>query len=157
MFLLSGVTGFYSSEDDQTPYHSRNDVKREFFNAVIKVGGKTVDFFEPEYSTSYYEGVFKYKGRTIYALFNKYHPLMGFVSKIDEYNFTFIDVPELLNGFHNYFKILSVKELATPFEFKEVKGEIFVKIKHQLKDAEVQQALYWKPQTIGEVIFNSWD
>ncbi|SMQ81566.1 hypothetical protein SAMN05444673_4382 [Bacillus sp. OV166] len=157
MFLLSGVTGFFGSKDDQPPYHTKNDVKREFFNSVTKVGGKTGNFFEPEYSTSYYEGVFKYKGRTIYALFNKYQPLMGFVSKVDEYNFSFIDVPELLNGFRSYFKILSVKDLTTPFEIKEVNGKIFVKNKHQLKDVEVQQALYWKPQTIGEVIFNSWD
>jgi hypothetical protein len=157
LFLLNGVTGFYGSKDDQPPSHSKNDVKREFYNAVNKVDGKTIDFIEPDYPKSYYEGIFKYNRRTISAFFNAYHPMMAFVSKVNDFNFTFIDVPELFNGFGSYFRILSVKDLNTPFEIKQVKGKIVVRNKHQLKDVELEQALHWKPQTIGEVIFNSWD
>ena len=47
------------------------------------------------------------------------------------------------------YTILNVEELNIKYCDKEVENH--------LNNAEIKQVLYWKPTTVGEVIFNFWD
>lgn len=37
------------------------------------------------------------------------------------------------------------------------KGSVLIKNDNQLNHAELAQIAYWKPITIGEVLYNYWD
>jgi hypothetical protein len=157
LLLPNGISGFYNSKDNEPHFLKRNDVRREFYSAVNKLGGKIVNFKDVEYPQSFFEGEFKIKGKHIYALFNGQYPFMALASKVDYFNIEFIDEPDLSRAFTKYFRVLSVNELNTPLLVKQYEGKIKVLNKNQLNTAELDQILFWEPKTIGEVIFNFWD
>lgn len=70
---------------------------------------------------------------------------------IIHYPFAFIDFPELTTLFENDYRILKKQELERPWRWTE--QELASSLpRHMIKDIN-----YWRPRTIGEVVFNSWD
>ena len=42
-------------------------------------------------------------------------------------------------------------------DIKEIKGRIFLANKNELNEAELSNIKYWKPLTVGDIVFNYWD
>lgn len=58
----------------------------------------------------------------------------------------FVNVPELNSYFSDY-SILSTETLALSID----------RTKSELSSAGLKQIKYWKPDNIGDIIFNEWD
>jgi len=54
-------------------------------------------------------------------------------------------------------KVLNVKELNEPLALKPGSKKGILQNDNDLNSAELEQVAYWKPERIGEVIFNYWD
>ena len=65
--------------------------------------------------------------------------------------FSFMDVPELSTTFEPFYPILKKEELEIPWIWSESE------LASRLPPEEIKQIAYWKPQTVGEVLFNFWD
>jgi hypothetical protein len=63
-------------------------------------------------------------------------------------DFIFLDVPVLATKYNDYYTVLTKEYLDTPISLKHLST---------LSKAELKQISYWKPLTVGEVIFNHWD
>lgn len=53
-----------------------------------------------------------------------------------------------------FYKVLSKEELNEPLGIRNSKGKVSLENKNNLNSSELEQILYWKPNTIGEVMFN---
>lgn len=48
-------------------------------------------------------------------------------------------------------------ELNDPLYIKESTAQIILENDNELNSAELEQIAYWKPKSVGEVIYNFWD
>ncbi|MER6473230.1 hypothetical protein [Streptomyces collinus] len=62
---------------------------------------------------------------------------------------TFTSPPAWADAFEpGGFRLLNVEELSTPLTAADTS---------ELAEAELEQVRYWRPSTIGELMFNWWD
>ncbi|MFD4707853.1 hypothetical protein ACFWM3_23830 [Gottfriedia sp. NPDC058432] len=73
---------------------------------------------------------------------------MNFPSAVNFGEINFIEVSHLKEEFSPFYIVLSKKELNEP---------LLLKSENELNSAELNQMAYWKPNRIGEVLFNHWD
>jgi hypothetical protein len=94
---------------------------------------------------------------SVFLLLNQHAPLLAFASVHDQtlhlpYGpFTFIDVPELIATFEHSYSVLKKEELELPWIWSRQE------LASSLPPGEIEQIKFWKPQTVGEVLFNFWD
>jgi len=148
MKLPNGVTGFYDSEYDRPPTLDGKHFKTLCFDLAIRNGGKVISFHEPRYPANFYEVQMEVFGLTFYVLLNAHYPYLAFASAVDMENIEFIDSPVPCEFLAPPYRVMSKAELYAPFTQRE--GA-------ELNKAELEQIAYWKPETIGEVLFNHWD
>ena len=59
----------------------------------------------------------------------------------------FVDESNLTTLFMQFYRVLTVAELNKPLR----------QLDNGLNQAEWEQIAYWKPERIGDIIFNYWD
>lgn len=87
----------------------------------------------------------------IAALLNQHVPLLGFaVPSLPGKPLRFVDARELANAFRqlDMYRILSLSDLRQPITVDELA---------RLSPTEIEQINYWKPTSLGQIIFNAWD
>ncbi|MCM3588398.1 hypothetical protein M3182_22225 [Mesobacillus maritimus] len=104
----------------------------------------------PSYPANFYKARVKMLNDEFYILLNEYYPYLAFASVVEFGNIQFIDNPTLCASFSPYYQVLGTKELHAPFNQDLVNQS-------ELNVAEKKQLQYWKPETIGQIIFNYWD
>jgi hypothetical protein len=149
MKLHKGITGFHNSKDNKPPKIDGKQFKRVCAATVIRSGGKLLEFREPQYPLNFYEAEVKVFNKQFSILLNEHYPYIAFASVVEFGKIKFINAPELISQLSPFYKVLSVKELNEPLNIKSDSIN--------LNSAELEQISYWKPKTIGEVIFNFWD
>ena len=91
-------------------------------------------------------------GQQLTVLCNAHFSLIGFAEPISpgQQVFDFVDVPPLAEALKSQgrFEVLTATELDSPVTQESLS---------LLSPAELQQVQYWKPRTIGQVVFNCWD
>ncbi|NGY89580.1 hypothetical protein F3K44_02630 [Bacillus megaterium] len=90
-------------------------------------------------------------------LLNAYYPFLALASTVEFQHINFIDDPALSKDFMPLYKVLSKEELSEPSNIRKSKGKLSLENKNKLNSSELEQIFYWKPKTVGEVIFNFWD
>ncbi|MFS0782198.1 hypothetical protein [Bacillus sp. 1P06AnD] len=83
-------------------------------------------------------------------MLNGHYPYLTFASAVEFGGIKFIDNPFLYEQFAAFYQIIGTVELNSPFNQNMVK-------KTDLNNAELEQLAYWKPETVGQIIFNYWD
>ncbi|MCE4093293.1 hypothetical protein [Priestia megaterium] len=78
-------------------------------------------------------------------------------STVEFQHINFIDDPALSKDFMPLYKVLSKEELNEPLDIRNSKGKVSLENKNNLNSSELEQIFYWKPNTVGEVMFNFWD
>ena len=92
-----------------------------------------------------------YKTERILALCNAHFPYIAFATAEGGfYAPIFQDSPHLVKGFE-----LTGEYIVLPQSLLDASTS--VEQLAQLSDAELNQIRYWKPQRIGDIIFNHWD
>ena len=90
----------------------------------------------------------------MYILLNAYYPFLALASTVGFKHINFIDDPVFSKDFMPFYKVLSKEELNEPLGIRNSKGKVNLENKNNLNSSELEQILYWKPNTIGEVMFN---
>lgn len=146
--LPRGITGFWSGSEEPGPGVSVEKFKELTYaiarNNRMIVSDTDLDrtgknFFWAEYQ--------KY-GKQMYLLMNSRYPYLAFTVQMSFSSLHFIDPPENLILPHTDRLILLEKGLLNqPWENQ----------KNTLDESELSQIRFWRPMTIGEIIFNFWD
>lgn len=116
-----------------------------------------LDFKEPKVATNFIDVEIKIFNKHLHILLNAHYPFMAFASDVEYGKITFINQPELCNLFSPYYQVLDTKELNAPALLRLGSKKFIVHNDNELNSDELEQIAYWKPETIGEIIFNYWD
>ena len=112
---------------------------------------RPISFEEAGITPNFHRGSFKAPdGSEIIILCNAFHPLITLCSAVDYCQITFIKVQNIEQALTNYtsYQLLSKELLDTTVTEEELEA---------LNSMEHSQFDYWKPDTLGEIIFNWWD
>ncbi|MDN7244004.1 hypothetical protein [Planococcus shenhongbingii] len=149
MRLPNGVTGFYNSEADKPPQTDGKQFKQLCFSVAANNAGRILEFNSPRYPANFYSAYVEMCGNQFYILLNEHYPFIAFASIVDDGNLEFKDEPVLFQEFKPFYDVLTVNELNELIKHKPQKNE--------LNPAEWKQIFYWKPGTVGQILFNYWD
>jgi hypothetical protein len=149
--LPKGVTGFDAPEEGVS-------VKRftaACHVAVRRIGGQ-VHQVRPAYEQvilNFHEALVTLRGRpeTVRILCNAHYPIVAFTTpaaREGDARLEFTDCPELADLLRADFAILTSQEAC---------ASVADELVGQLSEDELRQMRYWRPQRIGDVIFNYWD
>ncbi len=150
MNLPYGITGFYRSEDSKPPSVNGKQFKQLCFDFVPRNGEKVISVDPPQYPANFYCAQVAFSGDLLYILLNEHYPYLAFASSVEFGDITFIDVPALHALFDPYYQVIDPAELNVSVDHSLI-------MKMELNRAEVEQIAYWKPRTIGQIIYNHWD
>ncbi|MFP7736181.1 hypothetical protein ACLHDF_22800 [Priestia aryabhattai] len=157
MNLPNGITGFYSSIENKPNEINENHFKDRCFNVVRKNGGRILEIDELNFTTNFLKVKVNIFNREIHVLLNAYYPFLALTSTVEFRYINFINDPVLSKNFMPFYKVLSKEELNEPLDIRKRKGKLSLENKNKLNSSELEQLFYWKPKTVGEVIFNFWD
>ncbi|MGC9933913.1 hypothetical protein [Priestia aryabhattai] len=157
MHLPNGVTGFYSSIDNKPNEIDKNHFTSICFDVVRRNQGKLLKIDEENLTSNFLKVKVDMFNREIYVLLNAYHPFLALASTVEFQHISFIDDPVLSKYFMPFYKVLSKEELNEPLSIRNSKGKVSLENKNNLNSSELEQIFYWKPNTVGEVMFNFWD
>ncbi|NND04684.1 MAG: hypothetical protein HKN91_18060 [Acidimicrobiia bacterium] len=129
---------------------------RKLFRVAIFAAARQVDAIvgeEPERSPFHNyvaTEVTPQRGRSLLVLKNDYLPIVAFSLKSS-------DLPEFVAWPQSGAALIEVDPSLRVCEPDELNRRPTDRDLAQLGDAERQEVKYWKPTTIGEIIFNWWD
>ncbi|MCP4150624.1 MAG: hypothetical protein GY757_22955 [bacterium] len=122
------------------------EFKKICYPICIEIGARVSDTFQSVYTPNFHAALIQYKRKEFFLL-GSVHDDWAFCSKFDPYKWEldFIDCPVISTLLKERYNIntLSIKELNGPF----VSRAYFYK----------SDIKCWRPQTLGEGLFNWWD
>ena len=152
MVLKCGITGFHSVDRfHELPRVDFKDFKQMLGSVMSSMGYKPIEFKHSDSTHNFHIGVFEKNREQLFIICNPVYPVVALTLDPEKvFGLDFISVPTVENAINQYteYVVLTKEYLETPFS-KYDTGE--------LNDAEISQIKYWKPKTLGEVIFNWWD
>ncbi|MFD3698833.1 hypothetical protein ACFWUZ_22250 [Streptomyces sp. NPDC058646] len=151
--VARGATGFWGPGDDPVP---RADLVafRTACHAVARSITGTLAEVPPHGAASSFRTVLITTpyGRTTVLLCHQVLPVVAFVASPPQAGAPLPDFtppPAWAGALEvNGFRLLDVAELSMPLASADI-GE--------LAPAELTQVAYWRPDTVGELMFNRWD
>lgn len=152
MKIPYGVSGFYNSDERKPPEIDVAKYKELCYQLARALGAELQEFHESLYPANFYKAVFLLGEKNICLVMNKHYPLLAFADIADAVRIEFIDYPPGNGVIPEGFKVLAVAELETP-----VPRNVDDLQSAGLNQGEIQQIKYWKPDTLGQIIFNFWD
>ena len=150
MNLPNGVTGFYRVEDSEPRSLNGKQFKQLCFDFVSRIRGRVISISPPQYPANFYCAQVEISKELIYILLNEHYPYLTFASSVELGDIKFIDVPALHALFDSFYQVTGTAVLNTSVDQSSL-------LKLELNSAELEQIAYWKPETIGQIIFNHWD
>lgn len=144
--LPLGITGYRSLKEEELPITDGTEFIQHCYAIIRQLGGKVKSTTEENFYRNFYTVKYDYHGEINFVLLNKHYPFLAFASSID--SLTFLDFPDMAATFNVFYTVLSKEILNRALTADHLST---------LSKAELEQITYWKPETIGEVIFNNWD
>ena len=145
--LPKGITGFGDKTVpplfplDPSPF-------RTLCYAAARLHGGAVASFDTDLvGENFYWARLQIRNASFFLLENGYHPWLALAEKMEWGQISFSDFPYELPFTDPSFRLLTKKELHQPWQNHV----------SRLGTAEITQIRYWKPATIGEIIFHFWD
>lgn len=155
MELPYGISGFYNSDEPKPPEMDVIAYKKMCYEIAKKLGGELRDFKDSLYPANFYKAYFKLPANSICLVMNKHYPLLAFTNTVEvgeAMKFQFLNFPEGKKEVPREYTVLSAETLESevPENIEELRD-------HSLNKGDLEQIKYWKPETIGQIIFNFWD
>lgn len=150
MLLEKGITGFFEYGDCIMPELDYTAFQRMCYTVRNKQWNMT-GIFRPEHTNYFYahfQGCYdteQMEKQEVYLLQNKYYPIIAMTKELSLYEKVFIDITDP-------FRIIDGEIISA-----EILNEAFDDTQYHLSNVELQQIRYWKPVSIGNIIFNEWD
>ncbi|SFB14062.1 MULTISPECIES: hypothetical protein [unclassified Bacillus (in: firmicutes)] len=157
MILLNGVTGFFDEKNKPPNLQDSKLFKQVCYHVVNKLDGKLVGFKLPHTTANFHHATIRISEKVTHLLLNPYYNFLALASSVSFEQIVFIDDSLLNKEFMDYFRVLSSAELNMSLSVMQRAGKFVLDHLNELNTFELQQIAYWKPETVGEVIFNQWD
>ncbi len=152
MILPRGITGFRDVKDGPLPCVDFKEFKR-VCHFVARVS--EIELIHSEANSvdhNYYCILFAAQETEIMVLCNLHFPFVAFAKSLDngETTHSFLDNQRLADEFETdgTFAVLTAEVLNSSFDGHSLTT---------LSAAEREQAKYWNPHRLGDLIFNNWD
>lgn len=154
MELSRGVTGFRNVNDPPLPICSWSSFRAHCHEAAHSLGGRVLSTEPPlrGIESNFARTIIHLPAGPIAVLLNAYDPIIAFSDTSSDCNgrLRFLSAPALMDVFGRFgaYRVLDAWELSQPLDAVSCR---------QLSAVELEQIEYWKPQCLGEVLFNFWD
>lgn len=145
--LPVGITGFRGPKDPPLSILSEKDFRR-MCHAIGRENGRPVTEVDTSITgRNFYYGELGGQGAPVYLLQNIHYPCGAFARRDAFGTFTLVDRPAGFRLPEGCIHFLGLAQLNRDWHG----------LCEELGAEEWEQIRYWKPQTVGEIIFNHWD
>lgn len=145
--LPRGITGFWSADTEPPPLLDEKAFCR-MCHALARESGGTVTQVDTDIAAgNFYSAELRRYGQSVVLLQNIHYPYAAFARRDPSGGFAWTSRPEWLQLPEGPVRFLTPNELTQ--DWRGLCGE--------LSPEELEQIRYWNPQTVGEIIFNTWD
>ncbi|MEU6381213.1 hypothetical protein [Streptomyces sp. NPDC046909] len=149
--LERGSTGFRSFGDPPVPDTDPGLCRTAWYAAARAARGQVLDFTGMEHPQTFHTATLADRNGTHIALFHAHHPLIAFVDAQHSWYpcDAFLDPPAWAPALADFgFTLLTTSQLSLPLRAADTSA---------LTAGEWKHIEHWRPDTVGEVLFNSWD
>ena len=147
MILPRGITGFWSVSTAPLPLLDEKAFRQMCHTLSRKNGGAVTEVDTDTAARNFYSAKLSRYDQSIFVLQNVHYPYVAFAQRDTSGGFIWISQPEWLQLPEGSVRFLSPSELTR--DWHDLCGE--------LSSEELEQIRYWNPQTVGEIVFNTWD
>ena len=147
MILPRGITGFGSINTDPPLFLDEKAFCRMCHALAQENGGAVTELDTDTYPRNFYSAKLSRYDQSIFLLQNIHYPYAAFAQRDASGRFVLTQQPEWLQLPESPVQFLSSDKLNQ--DWRSLCGE--------LSPEELEQIHYWNPQTVGEIVFNTWD
>ena len=147
MILPRGITGFGSINTDPPLFLDEKAFCQMCYSIALENGGTVTELDTDTYPRNFYSAKLSRHDQSVSVLQNIHAPYAAFAQRDTSGGFIWISQPEWLQLPEGSVRFLSPSELTR--DWHDLCGE--------LSPEDLEQIRYWDPQTVGEIIFNTWD
>ena len=147
MILPRGITGFGSINTVPPLFLDEKAFCRMCHALAQENGGAVTEVDTDTAARNFYSAKLSRYDQSIFVLQNVHYPYVAFAQRDTSGGFIWISQPEWLQLPEGSVRFLSPSELTR--DWHDLCGE--------LASEELEQIHYWNPQTVGEIVFNTWD
>ena len=147
MILPRGITGFGSINTDPPLFLDEKAFCRMCHALAQENGGAVTEVDTDTAIRNFYSAKLSRYDQSVFLLQNIHYPYAAFAQRDTSGGFIWISQPEWLQLPEGSVRFLSPSELIR--DWHDLRGE--------LSPEELDQIHYWNPQTVGEIVFNTWD
>ena len=145
------VTGFFDRSEPPSA------VEPEGFRAACHLvagmeGGSVESLDLDRAARSYYAAAVRTRADHLTVLCNATHPYLAFVAP-GAFGFTALEFIAPVSLASAFASMTEFQPLDAVWLGAELRADLLV----DLASAELEQVKYWKPQRIGDLVFNCWD
>jgi hypothetical protein len=152
--LPRGITGFRRVDEPQLPTCNPRAFRSHCHTTARALRGRVLRPETPIQSivTNFFRVTLELPGDPVAVVLNRYYPIVAFVAPPSEHESRrrFVDAPALYDSFRGF----GIYEVLTASEAQRPVAEEFCR---SLSRTELEPLRYWRPQLIGDVVFNYWD
>ncbi len=146
MLLQKGITGFSDCRNPLQTTENFQLFKTICYTAAAAFNAEIIEISDNQYPQNYFSANILLNGKSICILLNRYYPIIGFTRELHGSKY-FIDCKELFSMLSYQYNVIACDRLNAPFD----------NCPHALDKCELQQIEYYRPTSIGNIIFNEWD
>ena len=147
MMLSRGITGFWGVNTDVPPFLDESAFRRMCHALARENGGAVTEVDTDTAVRNFYSAKLSRYDQSVFLLQNIHYPYIAFAQRDAASRFVLISPPDWLQLSDDPVRVLSPNELNQ--DWHGLCGE--------LSPEELEQIHYWNPQTVGEIVFNTWD
>ena len=147
MILPRGITGFGSINTDPPLFLDEKAFCRMCHALAQENGGAVTEVDTDIAIRNFYSAKLSRYDQSVFLLQNIHYPYAAFAQRDASGRFVLTQQPEWLQLPEGSVRFLSPSELTR--DWHDLCGE--------LSPEELEQIHYWNPQTVGEIVFNTWD
>ncbi|MFF3660443.1 hypothetical protein [Streptomyces olivochromogenes] len=150
--VARGATGFWGQGDDPVPQVDVVAFKTACHVAARSIGATVGEVTSAGVTPSFHTALITAPGIRSTVLCHEVLPVVAFATRSPQAGVPLADFtspPAWADAFERGgFRLLDVEELSMPLAVVDTS---------ELAEAELEQVRYWRPSTVGELMFNWWD
>jgi len=147
MILPRGITEFWGTDTAPPPHLDEKAFCQMCYSIAMENGGVVTEVDTDTAARNFYSAKLSRYDQSVFILQNIHYPYIAFAQRDAASRFVLISPPDWLQLSADPVRDLSPNELNQ--DWHGLCGE--------LNPEELEQIRYWNPQTVGEIIFNTWD
>lgn len=147
MILQRGITGFWNVNTEPPPFLDEKAFHRTCHALARENGGVVTEVDTDTAARNFYSAKLSRYDQSFFILQNIHYPYIASAQRGASGGFIWTSQPEWFQLPEGPMRFLSPNELNQ--DWHGLCGD--------LNPEELEQIRYWNPQTVGEIVFNTWD